>query len=84
MYFRVKLTPRCNEFKVLVKGIFTGALVQRGHDWKWGNQDGGEGNEHFEKQIYIFLIFFLLFKGQLVMSQIFVVGETNQVDQLLV
>lgn len=40
---RVKLTSRLNESKLPVRGIFIGATVQRGHDWKWANQDGGEG-----------------------------------------
>lgn len=36
-----------------MKGIFTGAKVIQGHDWEWGQQDGGKGkNElcHFLKK----------------------------------
>ncbi|CAF0788949.1 unnamed protein product [Didymodactylos carnosus] len=29
--------------KVLAKGIFKGAMVVRGADWDWNNQDGGNG-----------------------------------------
>ncbi|XP_078454747.1 E3 ubiquitin-protein ligase MIB2-like isoform X5 [Lampetra planeri] len=31
--------------KVPLKGIFPEAVVIRGADWKWGNQDGGEGGK---------------------------------------
>ncbi|XP_077291024.1 E3 ubiquitin-protein ligase mind bomb 2 isoform X2 [Arctopsyche grandis] len=37
----VKLTPRSKETKIVLRGIYPGALVQRGNDWSWGNQDGG-------------------------------------------
>ncbi|KAJ1522563.1 hypothetical protein ONE63_001749 [Megalurothrips usitatus] len=39
----VLVGPRSGETKVPLKGIFIGARVVRGHDWDWGNQDGGEG-----------------------------------------
>lgn len=26
-------------------GLFSGARVTRGPDWKWGEQDGGKGNQ---------------------------------------
>jgi len=29
---------------VTAKGLFSGARVTRGPDWRWGEQDGGEGN----------------------------------------
>ena len=31
--------------KVQSRGIFPGAKVVRGVDWRWNNQDGGEGKE---------------------------------------
>ncbi|KAG0711656.1 E3 ubiquitin-protein ligase MIB2 [Chionoecetes opilio] len=34
---------RKNAEKIPLQGIFSGAKVQRGPDWDWGNQDGGEG-----------------------------------------
>lgn len=40
---RVEVGSRKNAEKIPLQGIFTGAKVQRGPDWDWGNQDGGEG-----------------------------------------
>ncbi len=34
------LLPRLGAHKVEAKGIFVGAQVVRGRDWKWGPQDG--------------------------------------------
>ncbi|KAH9495553.1 E3 ubiquitin-protein ligase mib2 [Bulinus truncatus] len=31
--------------RVRALGIFTGAVVCRGPDWKWGDQDGGDGSQ---------------------------------------
>ena len=31
--------------RVPVKGVFVGARVVRGGDWRWGNQDGSAGKE---------------------------------------
>lgn len=39
----VEMPKRQGAVKVQARGIFTGARVVRGHDWDWGNQDGGEG-----------------------------------------
>ncbi|XP_050691337.1 E3 ubiquitin-protein ligase MIB2-like isoform X2 [Eriocheir sinensis] len=39
----VDVGARKNAEKIPLQGIFTGAKVQRGPDWDWGNQDGGEG-----------------------------------------
>ncbi|GBP55464.1 E3 ubiquitin-protein ligase MIB2 [Eumeta japonica] len=39
----IYLTQRSAESKLCVKGIFSGAIVKRGHNWKWDNQDGGAG-----------------------------------------
>lgn len=39
----VEVGARKNADKIPLQGIFTGAKVQRGPDWDWGNQDGGEG-----------------------------------------
>ncbi|CAL1548126.1 unnamed protein product, partial [Lymnaea stagnalis] len=42
---RVKVSRRCDSEKSQARGIFTGAVVCRGQDWKWNDQDGGEGKE---------------------------------------
>ena len=34
------MSSRLEGERVAVRGIFAGARVSRGHDWKWGNQDG--------------------------------------------
>ncbi|XP_063987634.1 E3 ubiquitin-protein ligase MIB2 [Diachasmimorpha longicaudata] len=39
----VRLPPREGCTKIPLKGIFIGAKVVRGPDWKWSNQDGGPG-----------------------------------------
>ena len=41
--FRVPVGKRINCTKVQSKGLFPGAKVTRGRDWKWGEQDGGSG-----------------------------------------
>lgn len=56
IFLRIKLTPRSKESKIVLRGIFPGAIVQRGHDWKWGNQDGGESKK---AQIVMFVISFV-------------------------
>ena len=37
--------------RLQAKGIFPGAKVERGFDWKYGDQDGGEGGEGMVKKI---------------------------------
>lgn len=40
---RVLVAAREGQDVMQLKGIFQGAEVQRGQDWKWGDQDGGDG-----------------------------------------
>lgn len=40
---RVPVGKRANCTKVKSKGFFPGAKVTRGKDWKWVDQDGGNG-----------------------------------------
>ena len=42
---RAKVGKRRGTSRLQAKGIFPGAKVVRGPDWKWENQDGGEGKE---------------------------------------
>ena len=42
---RTKVGKRRGTSRLQAKGIFPGAKVVRGPDWKWENQDGGEGKE---------------------------------------
>ncbi|KAK6176196.1 hypothetical protein SNE40_014525 [Patella caerulea] len=37
----VPVPKRATSVKAQTMGIFPGAIVQRGHDWKYGDQDGG-------------------------------------------
>ncbi|XP_030761110.1 E3 ubiquitin-protein ligase MIB2 [Sitophilus oryzae] len=37
------LPPRLKARKCELRGIFVGAIVVRGYNWEWGNQDGGDG-----------------------------------------
>lgn len=39
----VRVSPRHGSVKIEKKGIFVGAKVVQGHDWEWGQQDGGKG-----------------------------------------
>ena len=36
---------RYQSSRVVARGVFVGARVVRGRDWKWGDQDGGVGRE---------------------------------------
>jgi len=36
----VKVSRRSKAVKVEARGIFVGAVVVRGPDWDWGDQDG--------------------------------------------
>ncbi|XP_072174703.1 uncharacterized protein [Diadema setosum] len=38
------MPERANSIKVWGRGLFPGATVSRGLDWKWAEQDGGDGN----------------------------------------
>ena len=38
--FRIKVPARSNSASVQAKGIFPGAEVLRGTNWKFGDQDG--------------------------------------------
>lgn len=42
-----------------MKGIFVGAKVVQGHDWEWGQQDGGKGIRSIARASYSFEYFFL-------------------------
>ena len=37
---RVRVSSRCEGDRLAVRGIFSGAQVTRGADWRWGDQDG--------------------------------------------
>ena len=37
----VNVGKRFGEENIQVRGIFSGAKVIRGHDWRWEDQDGG-------------------------------------------
>ena len=37
---RTRLRPRSVASHVMAYGIFPGAVVERGMDWRWGDQDG--------------------------------------------
>jgi E3 ubiquitin-protein ligase mind-bomb len=41
---REKVPPRDSSSTGVLSGVFPGAVVVRGVDWKWGDQDGKEGN----------------------------------------
>ena len=43
----MKVPPRsqCLDARLIAKGIFKGAVVVRGADWDWGDQDGGSGGQ---------------------------------------
>ncbi|CAF0869158.1 unnamed protein product [Rotaria sp. Silwood1] len=43
----VKVPPRSQSLdaRLIAKGIFKGAVVVRGADWDWGDQDGGPGGQ---------------------------------------
>jgi E3 ubiquitin-protein ligase mind-bomb len=43
----VKVPPRSQslDVRLIAKGIFKGAVVVRGADWDWGDQDGGSGGQ---------------------------------------
>ena len=37
---RVKVIPRASAKSGTVTGVFAGAVVVRGQDWRWSDQDG--------------------------------------------
>ena len=39
------MPKRKSSVKIRAIGLHPGAKVTRGKDWKWGDQDGGEGSE---------------------------------------
>lgn len=42
-FSRVMVPKRAGSLKITSKGIFKNAIVVRGPDWDWQDQDGGEG-----------------------------------------
>ncbi len=42
--FSVDMPSRRGSKKVEAKGIFAGAKIRRGEDWRYLNQDGGAGS----------------------------------------
>lgn len=42
---RTKVRCRYQSRRVPARGVFQGARVVRGHDWRWNDQDGGAGKE---------------------------------------
>ena len=42
---RTKVRCRYQSGRVAARGVFVGARVVRGGDWRWGDQDGGAGRE---------------------------------------
>ena len=42
---RTKVECRYTSRRVPARGVFPGATVVRGHDWRWSDQDGGPGKE---------------------------------------
>ena len=47
----VRVPSRATSTPVEVFGAFRGALVRRGRDWEWGDQDGGLGSQGRIKEI---------------------------------
>ena len=45
LYDSTRVRCRYKSARVSARGLFEGARVVRGRDWKWGDQDGGEGRE---------------------------------------
>ena len=43
-FLRIPVGKRPNFTKQQSRGLFPGARVTRGRDWKWGDQDGGSGH----------------------------------------
>lgn len=43
--YRTRVLCRYRSRCVPARGMFPGARVVRGHDWRWNDQDGGEGKE---------------------------------------
>ena len=42
---RTRVQCRYQSGRVAARGVFVGARVVRGGDWRWGDQDGGAGRE---------------------------------------
>ena len=54
--FRVLVPARARSPSIRVSGIFPGAKVVRGHNWKWGNQDGISIHlNHVLAHIYVYM-----------------------------
>ena len=40
IHYRTRVPSRARSLRIEARGIFLGTEVVRGHDWRWGNQDG--------------------------------------------
>ena len=49
--YRTMIPPRALSKRLQARGMFPGAHIVRGHDWRWGNQDGMYNLQSF--QFYI-------------------------------
>ena len=54
-YFRTRVPPRSMSCWVQARGIFPGAKVVRGHDWRWGSQDGKQFCQKAEQTLCVCL-----------------------------
>lgn len=48
---RTRVECRYLSHCVPARGVFPGATVIRGHDWRWGDQDGGPGRVGIVQEI---------------------------------
>ena len=49
IFFRVPCRSASSQTEIF--GAFRGAMVMRGRDWQWGDQDGGEGSQGYINEI---------------------------------
>ena len=50
-HIRTRVHWRARSLRIEARGIFPGAEVVRGRDWRWGNQDGKQPQQTFLPQV---------------------------------
>ena len=73
------LLPRADMRKLTAYGLFQGALVSRGHDWRWGDQDGNLIiiTRDFQLAKNCLNILYLIFNTQSVVKQMSSLMQQN-------
>ena len=75
--YSVRLGSRMLTRRVMSQGIFAGAVVRRGADWRWGDQDG-VSNRHTYMYMYLTIFLRMYMNNMTVFSCIYYVHEIRE------